>query len=108
MTRPDDPAQHDTADDEDDDEPASTPFDNPWLLPVLFAVFFLWFAYDGFLSARFKAPGKEGTLLFNQVLTPVWGVLAAWTGWRALRETRALAADDRGQPREDGGSRDGA
>lgn len=100
MTRPDQPAPHDPTDDEDDDDPASTPFDNPWLLPILFVVFFLWFAYDGFVSDKFKVPGKEGTLLFNQVLTPVWGVLALWSGWRALRESREARVEDDGRVEE--------
>lgn len=87
MSKPETPAP-DYDDDDDDDGPATTPFDNPWLLPVLFGVFFLWFAWDGFISDKFKIPGKEGTLMFNQVLAPVWGVLALWSAWRARQETR--------------------
>jgi hypothetical protein len=89
MTNPETPAPGDAPDDDDEDEgPATTPFDNPWLLPVLFGVFFLWFAWDGFISDKFKIPGKEGTLMFNRVLAPVWGLLALWSGWRARNEAR--------------------
>jgi hypothetical protein len=65
-----------------EDEIAPTPFDNPFFLPVILIGFAIWFTYDGWWNPNIKA------VMFNRVMSPITGVLAAFYTYRAVRERR--------------------
>jgi hypothetical protein len=67
----------------EDDEIAATPFDNPFFLPVILIGFTLWFTYDGWWNPNIKA------VMFNRVMSPITGLVAAFYTYRAIRERQA-------------------
>ncbi len=70
--------------------PPPTPFDHPLFLPVLLFGGVLWFGYDGWIETD---PGMLEHRLFNRVGFAIVSVLAAWFGYKGIREFKQDRAD---------------
>jgi hypothetical protein len=73
----------------EEEGPPRTPFDSPAFLPLVLGLLALWFGYDGFLNAEFieshRASGEDWVVdYFNRPGAVIFGVTAAFLGWRAL------------------------
>ena len=60
----------------------TTPFEKPFFMPVLLFLLTLWFGYDGWFNEEIES------IMFNRVVFGLLVVLAIWTTYQDVRDTR--------------------